>query len=176
MSQKRMIMPYLNEEIKDILRDKDIPQEYKTALSFKPIEKVSPTSYNKIEIDLSKAPEEYIGLDEILYINPQRINSKDIPKLKKVLELCPRVKLGDDMEIGTSTVQEYIEGEEWITSVLDKVNPEWTDLQKLAYIDNAIGKKVSYSPDFDTERFSHADSRILWRIISTGYGVCNRNS
>lgn len=31
----------------------------------------------------------------------------------------------------------------------------------MAVIDNAIGKKISYSPDFDTEVFNSADCRAL---------------
>lgn len=53
------------------------------------------------------------------------------------------------------------------------INREWTDIQKVAFIDNAIGKKISYSPDFDTEEFIEASERALWHIIQSGYGVCN---
>lgn len=43
----------------------------------------------------------------------------------------------------------------------------------MAVIDHAIGKKISYSPDFDTEVFNSWDCRALYKIISSGYGVCN---
>lgn len=75
--------------------------------------------------------------------------------------------------LGTSTIEEYKQGEEWIRSVIEKLNPEWTDIEKVAYIDNAIGKQVSYCPDFDTEVFNAGNARALWKIISSGYGVCN---
>ena len=72
-----------------------------------------------------------------------------------------------------SNVTEYKEAEEWINYIICKLNPEYSKAQKMAVIDNAIGKKISYSPDFDTEVFNSADCRALWKIISSGYGVCN---
>lgn len=75
--------------------------------------------------------------------------------------------------LGTSSVEEYKQAEEWIHSIIEKLNPDWTDIEKVAYIDNAIGKKISYCPDFDTEVFNAVDARALWKIISSGYGVCN---
>lgn len=55
------------------------------------------------------------------------------------------------------------------------MNPEWSDIQKVAFIDNTIGKKISYTPEFGTEaciKWSEKP-RALWKIISSGYGVCN---
>lgn len=66
-----------------------------------------------------------------------------------------------------------MKAESWIESVLKKIKPKWSNIQKVAYIDNAIGKKVSYSPDIDTEVFDKGDSRTIWKIINSGYGVCN---
>lgn len=43
----------------------------------------------------------------------------------------------------------------------------------MAYIDYRVGKKISYTPDFDTEVCDAASARALWKIITTGYGVCN---
>ena len=56
------------------------------------------------------------------------------------------LKIADNLFMGDSTVKEYIEGEEWVSSILDNIQEEWTDIQKLAYIDTAIGKKISYAP------------------------------
>ena len=72
-----------------------------------------------------------------------------------------------------STASEYKDAEEWINSIIDTINPEYSKAQKLAIIDNAIGKKLSYSPDFRTEIFDNVCSRSLWKIVSSGYGVCN---
>ncbi len=63
--------------------------------------------------------------------------------------------------------------EKWIEDTIKNINPNWTKLQKIAYIDNVIGKKVSYSPDFETEVFDKGESRNIWKIINKGYGVCN---
>lgn len=77
------------------------------------------------------------------------------------------------MAIGNSTIEEYKNSELWIESILQKIPSNWTDIQKVAYIDNEIGKKISYSPGFNTEVFDKGASRALWKIIDTGYGVCN---
>lgn len=79
-----------------------------------------------------------------------------------------------DMKIEeVSTTSEYKAAEAWIDELLSTLNPDYTAAQKIAVIDNAIGKKVSYSPDFDTEVFNNSDCRALYKIISSGYGVCN---
>lgn len=86
---------------------------------------------------------------------------------------CPEIKICDNLGLSYSTVQEYINAEMWIASVFKEMDENWSSIQKIAYIDNAIGKKISYSPDFDTEFFNPNDSRTLWKIIDSGYGVCN---
>ena len=68
---------------------------------------------------------------------------------------------------------EYKKAEEWIDSVIDNLDMQYSKAQKMAIIDNAIGKKISYSPDFNTEVFNKRDNRALWKILSSGYGVCN---
>ena len=72
-----------------------------------------------------------------------------------------------------SSGSEYIVAEEWIDSVLSSIPKDATDIQKLAIIDNAIGKRHSYAPDFGTEVFDQENNRALWKIIASGYGVCN---
>lgn len=57
--------------------------------------------------------------------------------------------------------------------MLQNIDEKWSDLQKIAFVDNAIGKKMSYDPTFDTEVFNGNNSRALWKIIHSGYGVCN---
>lgn len=53
------------------------------------------------------------------------------------------------------------------------MDPSYTKAQKLASIDHALGKRVSYSPDFETELCDEYKDRALWKILATGYGVCN---
>lgn len=68
---------------------------------------------------------------------------------------------------------EYLEAEKWVDKVLELLKPEYTNAQKIAIIDNEIGKRISYSPDFKTEVSNNSDCRALYKIISSGYGVCN---
>lgn len=94
----------------------------------------------------------------------------------KLCDICPNLQAISTLDKVVETVstgREYKQAEEWITSILDNLKPEYSNAQKLAIIDNCIGNKISYSPDFDTEVFKPYDNRALWKIISSGYGVCN---
>lgn len=101
------------------------------------------------------------------------ISSKEKLKLLKLCEICPEINMQDNIGLGQSTAKEYRNAEIWIDSILEQIDEKWSDIQKVAFIDNAIGKKISYSPDFDTEVFDASESRALWKIIDSGYGVCN---
>ena len=70
-------------------------------------------------------------------------------------------------------LEEYVQGEKWIQSIIEQIKPEWVDIQKLAFIDNQIGKKISYSPSHGTEVENKENEKCVWRIISTGYGICD---
>ena len=109
-------------------------------------------------------------------INPEEFTEEQRAQFMKLCEICPNLQvvstLSNSVEF-VSTASEYKEAEEWISSIIDKLNPEYSQAQKMAIIDNEIGKKISYSPDFDTEVFDSANCRALWKIISSGYGVCN---
>ena len=62
----------------------------------------------------------------------------------KLCNICPNMQVINelkDVEKSTSTASEYKEAEEWITSLIDRLDPEYSKAQKLAVIDNAIGKK-----------------------------------
>lgn len=101
------------------------------------------------------------------------MSGEEKKKFFKLCEVCPEIKIIDDIGLKNVTLEEYKQAEFWIESVLKKLNPKWSDIQKVAFIDNAIGKKVSYSPDIDTEVFDKGDSRTIWKIINSGYGICN---
>lgn len=130
---------------------------------------------NRIILKLDKDVSIYAGLDELLDVNPLNIvtNEEERKKFLKLCKICPNMKIKDNLKLVRSTTEEYIKGEEWIDSVLNELKPEWTDIQKIAYIDMAIGKKISYSPDYGTEVEKIYDVRALWKIITNGYGVCN---
>lgn len=111
-----------------------------------------------------------------MIINPEEFTEEQRTKFIKLCDICPNLKIVNTLHNTTeyfSTIGEYKEAEEWISSIIDNLNPEYSKAQKLAIIDNAIGKKLSYSPDFGTEVFDSENCRSLWKIISCGYGVCN---
>ena len=166
---KRKIFATLSNEVKAKLNKDDFPQEYQGALNVK-------SKNNHIEVELDRNPKDYAGLDALMSINPEKFSKEQKDKLKQLCIVCPDMCIDNTMNnsvVISSTGKEFVEGENWIESVLSTIKPEYSKAQKIAIIDDAIGRSISYSPDFDTEVFNIWDNRALWKIISTGYGVCN---
>lgn len=171
LNEKREILAILTIEAKENIDGANLPKEYKNALSIKTTE-----HGGQIILDLERDLEDYRGLDNLMRINPEEFTETQKAKFIKLCDICPNLQvinmLNSFVEF-TSTASEYKEAEQWIISILDTLKPEYSKAQKMAVIDNAIGKKISYSPDFDTEVFDIDNCRALWKIISSGYGVCN---
>ena len=160
-------MATLAEDTKKSIDISNFPEEYRTAIEMKPDEN------HNITIDFGQDPNNYRDLGELIHINPKGLPEGDKEKFLQICKVCPDIQINDDIRLGCSTAEEYRNGEEWITNVLQGLDPEWSNIQKIAFIDNAIGKRISYSPDFDTEVSDPGHSRALWKIIDSGYGVCN---
>lgn len=174
IKEKRKILATLSEETKENIDTTNFSQEYISAIEMQLGNKPSKiNSMGKVIIDFSKDLEIYIGLDEIIYLNPMELQNVDKSKIIELCDICPEIKILDDIGLCPSTTEEYKNGELWVESVLQGIDSKWSDLQKVAFIDNAIGKKISYSPDFDTEVSDEGKARALWKIIDSGYGVCN---
>lgn len=177
VQEKRQILAVLKQETKDKIDKSNFPEEYKIAFEVKFDEHIGRKVRVLLDLsgDLQKYHdlEKYHELDEIIYINPIRMSSREKEKLNKLLEIYPSARIHDDIDLTYSTLEEYKNGEEWIEAVIKGINPNWSDIQKIAYIDNAVGKKISYSPDYNTEISNKDNARALWKIIDTGYGVCN---
>lgn len=165
--EKRKLFATLPQEIKDRMDLSALPPEYTSAIAL--------TCKNGfIRPDLSASDfEAYKGLDESIHINPMEISDTEREGLKKLCEVCPQMDISDNIGISYSTAEEYLHGEAWIDQLIQSLNPEWSNIEKVAFIDNAIGKQISYSPDFNTEVSDAGDARALWKIIDSGYGVCN---
>lgn len=131
------------------------------------------SKYGEIIIDFNKDLEEYRGLDELISVEPMNLPEEERKKLLKLCNICPNMKILDDFKMKASTASEYVNGEKHIEEILKGIDSKWTDIQKVAYIDNCIGKKLSYDPMFETEKEDSAGDRALWKILCRGYGVCN---
>ncbi|MBQ2835287.1 MAG: hypothetical protein IJE68_00390 [Clostridia bacterium] len=173
-AEKRRMYASLKNETKEAIDIEEIDEEYRPLLGMELSEDVL-KSYGKIIVNLNEDLSQYQDLDELLGINPLEMvkSDKDREHLLQLCKICPNMDITDNLSVGISSGREYVTGETWISSVLEGIQPEWTDIQKLAHIDTAIGKRISYSPEFGTEAEKTDDSRALWRIITEGYGVCN---
>ncbi len=169
--EKQEVLAMLSEEAKEEIDSSEFPKELKNAISMQ-----RNKFGDRIKIDFERDLEDYRGLDRVISVNPTEFTDEKRKKFIELCHICPNMavyNLINDIASFYSTTKEYIEGEEWISSVLDKLEPTYSKLQKIAVIDNAIGKKISYSPDFATEVFNSNNCRAIWRIISSGYGICN---
>lgn len=169
--EKRKIFAVIDNETSEKINLDKIQDKYKILTTMKKSKEFK--NYGKIIPDFESDLSQYKDLDEFMYINPLEIAEEDKLKVLELCKICPNAEIDDWLVIGSSTSEEYIEGEKWIESVLKGINQEWTDVQKLAYIDTMIGKRVSYTPEFGTEVEASTDARALWKIITKGYGVCN---
>lgn len=171
IDEKRKILVMLPADTKEKLKDVKLGDVYKDALSID-MHILKETEIANTEFDYNNI-EKYRGLDELFSAMPQNMSSQEKRQFEKICEICPEIKVKDLLHISESTGPEFISSEKWIRETLEGVDSNWSDLQKLAYIDNRIGRKISYTPDFGTEEFDQGDARSLWKIIDTGYGVCN---
>lgn len=178
LDEKREILATLKPEIKQKIDVSQLEPILENSLN------IETTEYGgKVILDLATDLEQYRGLDRLLSVNPTMFDEKERNRFKQLCDICPELTVNstldskeneDELKIERpSTVSEYIEAEKWVDKVLKLLKPEYTNMQKIAIIDNEIGKRISYSPDFDTEVFNSSDCRALYTIISSGYGVCN---
>lgn len=174
LDEKREILAILQEEVKESIDTTNFPEEYKTAITMKTNDN---NSNKRIVLDLDRNLENYRGLDNLIKVNPEEFTQEQRNRFMQLCDICPNLQVINTLDNTftefVSSSNEYKEAETWISSIIDNLNPKYSKAQKLAVIDNAIGNKISYSPDFDTEVFNVIDSRALWKIISFGYGVCN---
>ena len=116
--------------------------------------------------------EEYRGLDKFLQINPKNFSKEEKEKLFELAKVCPKIQIDSDM-FGGQSIESYAKAEKWIDSIIDTIDPNMSDVQKIYIIDEAVGKKISYSPAYGKENTDYIVVRQLWNIINSGYGVCN---
>lgn len=167
-AEKRRMIVSLKDEVKKSIDRKSIDDSYVKLLD------ISCDIIGKIEYDSESDLELYRDLDELLKVgNVMDLTDEEKKEFLQLCEVCPEIKIEDGLKLGHSSGKEYIEAEKWIDEILLNIDESWLDIQKVAYIDNKIGKKISYSPDFDTEISSREDARSLWKVINNGYGVCN---
>lgn len=175
--EKNAILATLNVEAKKKINRESLSEEEKNILDIKRLDVINMPkgSYNDgfLEVDLDENIEKFKGLDEYIKVNPTNLSKNQLENFHRLCDICPNMLIRDDLEFGYSTVEEYKNAELWINSVLEKITDEMTDIQKVAIIDNEIGKKISYSPEYGSEVFRESDARAFWKIISSGYGVCN---
>lgn len=171
-NEKREVLALVDGSIKDHLDLNDFPEEYITALEMKKTSEFSEV----IDVDLDKDLEIYKGLDNIISICPENFDEKQRASFLKLCDICPNMDIISDISGFQcySTPSEYKEAEAWIGSVLEKLKPEYSDVQKIAIIDSEYGKRTSYSPNFKTETYNDFNSRALWKMLSKNeFGGCN---
>ena len=181
LNQRLKSLVVLKKSVKDKIDKSKMNEDYICAIEIPVIDyddihnddTLEYVDYGFIKVDLDGDLTRYKGLDELIKIRPQRLPFEKYDKLYELCRICPNLRVEDNIHYMSSTASEFLEGEEWIKDVIDNIQEDWSDLQKIAYIDYRIGKKISYTPDFNTEVSNDGAARALWKIIASGYGVCN---
>lgn len=163
--EKRACIFFLKDEVKKDIDIQGIPEELKYVMQIK-------KENNKVVLDFEKNPEDYIGLDEWIDAEPIKYTEEERKYFLNLCEVCPNMNIYGYLKFKASTPEEYVEGEKYINELLKGLNPEWSDIQKVAYIDNCIGKKLRYDPQYETEVYDECKDNTLWTVLNTGYGVC----
>lgn len=172
--ERKLVLVSLKNRVKAKIDASSMSEDYRTALSMQRGESFIETgTFGRIIVDLNRNLEDYRDFDEYIVINPKEITEEERVRQFKLCEICPKIQITDDLGLNPSTAEEYIRAEEWITQVLEGIDANWSNIQKVAYVDNQIGRRISYTPDFGTEVCDLESARALWRIIDSGYGVCN---
>ena len=175
--EKRYILASLSPKNKNIIKkefeekNEELPVNYKEAFEMKV------SRFGKIFVDFESDIKKYRGWDDMIYVDATDLSDDERKKFKQLCEMCPNMKVYDGIdgivtESFYSSVQEYLIGEEWIESVLKKINLKAKDIQKVVEIDYLIGQKMSYAPEEQTECEDEEATRALWKSIVSGYGVC----
>ena len=127
---------------------------------------------------------EYILKNFKQYISPI-LTSGYIPNenVMRIIErISPEFKVRFKTEKpGTSKIvpispDEYFEGEEIFNSIIDGINPEWTEQQKFKYLYNQIG--INLSADLNVmshtpnAKYHEEYSRNIFTSISKNWGIC----
>ena len=168
--KKRECFVGIKEDVSSLLDRTKIADEYKKVLDLD-------YDYDfifgpKLIFDANRNLEEYRGLDKFLKINPKNFSKVEKEKLFELAKVCPKVEIVSDI-FGGQDIESYAKAEKWIDSIIDTIDPNMSDVQKIYIIDEAIGKKISYSPISGKENENHVEVRQLWNVINSGYGVCN---
>lgn len=80
--------------------------------------------------------------------------------------------------IGNATKEEFLQGEKIIQEVVEGIDSNWSEKQKVAFVHYKIGKLISYVPDFNfSGKFVNSpissNSRNIWKSVVDGKSVCN---
>ena len=164
--ERNKILVTLSQETKDSIDKNNIDSNIASILNIE---------YEKgqVKVDFDGNYEKYRGLDDLISINPRALSDEEKAKLYDLIKVCPNISIKDNLARSSSSTTEFANAEQWIEEIIDKIDDSWSSVEKIAYIDNAIGKKISYAPDYETEVYDAWDVRSLWKIIDKGYGVCN---
>ena len=127
---------------------------------------------------------EYILVNFKQYISPILtsiyIPSASIMEVIKIIAPEFKVRFKTEKPGGNKIVpispDEFFEGEKIFDSIIDGINPEWTDLQKYKYLYNQTGIILSYDLNVlqhtINANFHEKYSRNIFTSISKNWGIC----
>lgn len=127
------------------------------------------------EIDI----ENYRNFDNNLVINPLKIENKE--KLMELCYICPNLRIINIVEndkIAVSTGLEYYNSEKKIKDILKDIKEDYSGIEKVLVVENAIGRMISYFPTYSKKNnLEFNQKNAIWKIVDSTYGthsgICN---
>ncbi len=89
---KRASMVVLKDEVKSEIAVQNMPEELKSAMQIK-------MEYDKVVLDTGKRPEDYIGLDELISVEPMNFKEEERKYLLRLCEICPNMRIWDRLKM-----------------------------------------------------------------------------
>lgn len=122
--------------------------------------------------NLDDSLEEYKWPDGYIRIQGKELTKDGAKKVLKLGNLYPKIEIYDLYNY-TNTFEDFKKGEEVVDEILSGINADWTDIQKLAYVDNQIGTYINYSPEINSDaKYDTKEKQKLWKTLANREGVC----
>ena len=139
--------------------------------------------YKTIFGELKYSPRKYVEQVKnhpIAVIMVKSSNSQEFyDSLKELVRYCDNNVCIKNLEVADiPNKEDFFKGEEIISKFIAGINPEWSQMQKAAYVHHHVAKIISYIPDeiFSSDYYKlnvNNYLKITWNALSNGMSVCN---
>lgn len=142
-----------------------------------------------IAVNLQGDPEEYIDIAQnippkVTIVIEELGDPEYYKQMIEFIKKCPdSVKVANIVEenagMYSATKETFLQGEQIINQLISEINPDWTDIQKVAYVHYKMGKLISYFPEISKNgnylgkrKELDLNCRSIWTALVKGKSHC----